>query len=229
MAAAEEVSTEELLRQMSLARQAVEHARQQAQLHVSAVLQGNEERLGALHSALDTQQAEDEEREAVAQCFQLWAALPAHNSRADARAERAVAHARRWSTQRCLLAWRWAVLTQARQAEAGLQARLDLAMRQLAAVPGARGQLAPSPGQRERPGAAAAPGTGLVVELTQEAQREMQATTEDLEASLQQHSVRQADAKARHVEVRSRLPSPPPSVACTCAPRLERASAASSV
>ena len=98
MAAAEEVSTEELLRQMSLARQAVEHARQQAQLHVSAVLQGNEERLGALHSALDTQQAEDEEREAVAQCFQLWAALPAHNSRADARAERARgvdAHAQR--------------------------------------------------------------------------------------------------------------------------------------
>jgi hypothetical protein len=43
MAAAEEVSAEELLRQMSLARQAVEHARQQAQLHVSAVLQGNEE------------------------------------------------------------------------------------------------------------------------------------------------------------------------------------------
>ena len=27
------------------------------------VLQGNEERLGALHSALDTQQAEDEERD----------------------------------------------------------------------------------------------------------------------------------------------------------------------
>ena len=52
----DELSTEELLRQMSLARQAVEQARQQAQLHVSAVLKGNMERLGAFQSETERQQ-----------------------------------------------------------------------------------------------------------------------------------------------------------------------------
>ena len=200
----DELSTEELLRQMSLARQAVEQARQQAQLHVSAVLKGNEERLGAFHSETERQQVAGEERAAVVECFRLWASLPARNSRAKARLHRATAHWQRRSASRRFVAWVRAVRASARREEAELQSRLDVAMKQLSGVPGAKASSSPRRGQRAVAVAAAAGGSGLVVQLTQEAQPEIQATAEDLRQSLQHHTTRQAEANARHTEVSTR-------------------------
>ena len=198
----DELSTEELLRQMSLARQAVEQARQQAQLHVSAVLKGNMERLGAFQSETERQQAAGEEREAVAECFRLWASLPARNSRANARLHRAMAHWQRRSVARGFVAWARVVRDSARREEAVLQSRLDAVKQQLGAIPEA--QASSSPGRRQPPVvavAAAAGGSGLVVQLTQDARRDMQATAQDLKKSLQHHTARQAEANTRHAEV----------------------------
>lgn len=197
----DELSTEELLRQMSLARQAVEQARQQAQLHVSAVLKGNEERLGAFHSETERQQAAGEEHEAIAECFRLWVSLPARNSRAKARLQRATAHWQRRSASRRFVAWAQAVRASAQREEAELQSRLDVAVQQLSAVP--ETSVSSSPGRRQPAVAvaAAAGGSGLVVQLTQEAQPELQATAKDLQQSLQHHTARQVEANARHTEV----------------------------
>lgn len=204
-----ELSTEELLRQMSLARQAVEQARQQAQLHVSAVLKGNMERLGAFQSETERQQTAGEEREAVAECFRLWASLPARNSRAKARLHRSVVHWQRRSVARCFVAWARVVRDSARREEAVLQSRLDAVKKQLGATPEA--QASSSPGRRQPPVAvaSAAGGSGLVVQLTQDARGEMQATAQDLKKSLQHHTARQAEANARHAEVgMRRVPNP---------------------
>lgn len=195
----DDLSTEQLLRQMSLARQAIEQARQQAQVHISAVLKGHEERLGALHSETERQQAEGAQREVVAQCFRLWKSLPVHTGRADVHVRRAVTHWRHRSTSRCVLAWARVVRASAQQEAAGLQARLDAAMMQLSAVSGAPRTLTPPAVV-----ATVAGGSGLVVQLTQKAQQEMQATVEDLEQSVQHHSDRHAEATARHAEVRTR-------------------------
>lgn len=182
------VSTEELLRQMSLARQAVENARQQAQLHVSAVLRGNEDRLDAFHSQAEAQQAESDDRAVVTHYFGRWASLPSHNSRARARLQRSVAHWSRKGAAGCFLAWARVARVAVRSEEAELRERLDAAVRQLGA--GA------SPGGTDR---------RRVDDLTQEAQREMQATSQELEAALAGHKQRQAAARARQADAVSKL------------------------
>ena len=81
----DQLSTEELLRQMSQARAAVENARKQAQLHVSAALRGSEEWADSYQEQAEAALVASENRKLAAQHFERWGALRTRNTRRRAR------------------------------------------------------------------------------------------------------------------------------------------------
>ena len=193
----DQLSTEELLRQMSQARAAVENARKQAQLHVSAALRGSEEWADSYQEQAEAALVASENRKLAAQHFERWGALRTRNARRRARTERGVAHWQRGALARTFAGWSRATYAALTAEGQELRARLDAAMARLEAVPDSAEHAPPPDG--------ASDDDALVDRLTVQAQREMQETNDALEAKLAAHRARAQEAEAGRAEAAREL------------------------
>ena len=179
------MSNEDLMKKMTEARLAVQNAKQQAQLHVSAVLRGNEQRLGAFENASAHQLSTAQQRRILAEKFASWCTLSSVNARSNGRQQRAVAWGRAWRKKRVFRDWAAylrAVLRDKLQATHKAIAAVDDDVRTALKEVAIRDQEADVNRSKQQ--------DAMLDRLTHDAEQEMHAKTLKLEATLRKETER---------------------------------------